>query len=213
MTDPYKVLGVSPDATDEEITKAYRRLAKKYHPDLNPGNAEAQARMQEINEAYDAIKKGNTAGSYGGGSYGGYSAGSYGTGRNYGGGGYGAGGYYSRRAGGGLSPLDSAEAYLRAGMYEQALYVLKNIQERPARWYYLSAVASSQAGNGALAMQYAQTAVQMEPQNSSYLALLERLKAGETAYYQRRTVFTPVTGFGRVVAACMLARLCCCFCR
>ena len=98
-------------------------------------------------------------------------------------------------------------------MYEQALYVLKNIQERPARWYYLSAVASSQAGNGALAMQYAQTAVQMEPQNSSYLALLERLKAGETAYYQRRTVFTPVTGFGRVVAACMLARLCCCFCR
>ena len=59
MTDPYKVLGVSPGATDEEITKAYRRLAKKYHPDLNPGDAGAQARMQEINEAYDAIKKGS----------------------------------------------------------------------------------------------------------------------------------------------------------
>ena len=45
MTDPYKVLGVSPGATDEEITKAYRRLAKKYHPDLNPGDAGAQARI------------------------------------------------------------------------------------------------------------------------------------------------------------------------
>lgn len=199
MTDPYKVLGVSPGATDEEITKAYRRLAKKYHPDLNPGDAGAQARMQEINEAYDAIKKGSagTSGAYGTGGYG-----SYGT-----------GGYYSRRAGGGLSPLDSAEAYLRAGMYEQAMYILKNIGERSARWYYLSAVASSQSGNSAAAMQFAQTAVQMEPQNAGYRALLERLKTGQTAFYQRRTVFTPVTGFGRVVAACVLARLCCCFCR
>ncbi len=179
MTDPYKVLGVSPGATDEEITKAYRRLAKKYHPDLNPGDAGAQARMQEINEAYDAIKKGSA------GTSGAYSTGGYGS--------YGAGGYYSRRAGG-LSPLDSAEAYLRAGMYEQAMYILKNIGERSARWYYLSAV-------------------QMEPQNAGYRALLERLKIGQTAFYQRRTVFTPVTGFGRVVAACVLARLCCCFCR
>ena len=154
--------------------------------------------MQEINEAYDAIKKGSA------GTSGAYSTGGYGS--------YGAGGYYSRRAGG-LSPLDSAEAYLRAGMYEQAMYILKNIGERSARWYYLSAVASSQSGNSAAAMQFAQTAVQMEPQNAGYRALLERLKIGQTAFYQRRTVLTPVTGFGRVVAACVLARLCCCFCR
>ena len=51
MSDPYQVLGVSPDATDEEIKQAYRRLAKKYHPDLNPGDEEAARKMQEINAA------------------------------------------------------------------------------------------------------------------------------------------------------------------
>ena len=56
IDDPYKILGVSPDADDEEIKKAYRRLAKKYHPDLNPGDAEAARKMQQINAAYEQIK-------------------------------------------------------------------------------------------------------------------------------------------------------------
>ena len=56
IDDPYKVLGVSPDASDEEIKQAYRRLAKKYHPDLNPGDQEAARRMQEVNAAYDAME-------------------------------------------------------------------------------------------------------------------------------------------------------------
>lgn len=54
--DPYEVLGVSRDAGEEEIKSAYRRLAKKYHPDLHPGDAECAARMNEINTAYDQIK-------------------------------------------------------------------------------------------------------------------------------------------------------------
>ena len=54
--NPYDVLGVSPDASDEEITKAYKRLAKKYHPDLNPGDQAAAERMGQITRAYDDTK-------------------------------------------------------------------------------------------------------------------------------------------------------------
>ena len=81
--DPYEVLGVPRGASEEEVTKAYRKLAKKYHPDLNPGDEEAAKKMSEINAAYNQIKNG-TAGSssYGGRSYGGgsYQGGSYGSG-------------------------------------------------------------------------------------------------------------------------------------
>lgn len=56
MTDPYGVLGVRPDATDAEIAKAYKRLAKRYHPDLNPDDPVAAQRMGRINQAYDEIK-------------------------------------------------------------------------------------------------------------------------------------------------------------
>lgn len=54
--DPFQVLGVSPDASEDEIRQAYRRLAKKYHPDLNPGDKAAAQKMNEVNAAYDAIK-------------------------------------------------------------------------------------------------------------------------------------------------------------
>ncbi len=188
MMDPYKVLGVSPNASEEEITKAYRRLVKKYHPDLNPGDETAQERMREINQAYDMIKKDT-----------GYGAAS--------------GSQYGRRPDSSVSPLDLAESYLASGMYEQALYILQNIQDHNARWHFLSAIAFSQAGYGVTALQHAQIAVQLEPQNIKYRQLLEKLKIGQTAYYQRRVVVTPAGGFARLMIAMILARLCCCFCR
>jgi len=56
IDDPYKVLGVSRDASDEEIKRAYRRLAKQYHPDINPGDPVAAKKMQQVNAAYEQIK-------------------------------------------------------------------------------------------------------------------------------------------------------------
>ncbi len=85
VQDPYKILGVSPSASDEEIKKAYRTLAKKYHPDLNPGDEVAAQRMNEINAAYDILSKPHTA----------RHASGYGPGSSYGSGYSGTSGYGS----------------------------------------------------------------------------------------------------------------------
>lgn len=89
MNDPYSVLGVSKDASEDEIKRAYRRLAKKYHPDLHPDDPDAARKMNEINAAYEQIKNpGQTNSTYGYGEP--YSSGSdpydgYGGGGNAGG--------------------------------------------------------------------------------------------------------------------------------
>lgn len=96
MRDPYEVLGIPQGASDDEIKAAYRKLAKKYHPDLNGGSAEAEAKMKEVNEAYHTLIKHKSTGGaqsggyssgtgYGGSGYGGYGSSGYG--------GYGSGGY------------------------------------------------------------------------------------------------------------------------
>lgn len=89
MTDPYVVLGVPRTATEDEITQAYRQQARKYHPDLNPGDKQSEAKMKEINGAYEAIREirnggGSDQGSYSG-SYGSsfYGRSAYGNGNGY----------------------------------------------------------------------------------------------------------------------------------
>lgn len=92
--DYYEVLGVSKNASDDEIKKAYRKLAVKYHPDKNPGDKEAEAKFKEINEAHDVLSDKQKRARYdqfghagvggaSGGAYGGFSGNPFGGGFNY----------------------------------------------------------------------------------------------------------------------------------
>lgn len=199
MTDPYRVLGVSPDASEDEIKKAYRTLAKKYHPDVNNGSADAEAHMKEVNEAYSQLMKQHRDGGAGQGAYGGGS--SYGGGSAYGGnaGGYGGygpfggfGGYGYGNAGGyggqqsqsySSNPrMAAARNYVRSGHYQEAANVLNDIQERTAEWYYLSGEAALGMGNRVAALNYARQAVNMDPNNFEYRSLLSRLEGRNAGY-------------------------------
>ena len=194
MQDPYRVLGVSPQATDDEIKKAYRALAKKYHPDVNNGSAEAEAKMKEVNEAYSTVMKLRREGASGG--PGGYEA--------YGGyaGGQGQGGAY--RA---ADPhLQAARNYIRAARYQEAMNVLEGIMERGAEWYYLCGEACLGLGNRVAALNYARQAVSMDPNSFEYRALLSRLEGG-ARYYQSNGASR---GFSMPVGLCASPLLSCC---
>ena len=108
MLNPYQVLGVSENATDDEIKKAYRALSRKYHPDANvnnPNKAQAEEKFKDIQQAYDQIVRERERGGRGGTAYGGQSYG----GRSYGGSGYGGGAYGGSGYGGGAYSDDDDE--------------------------------------------------------------------------------------------------------
>ena len=206
IDDPYKVLGVSPDASDEDIKRAYRRLAKKYHPDLNPGDKEAARRMQEVNAAYEQIKNPEKfsqqqSGGYGSGyggyydPFGGYRQQSYSAGQ--------AGDPYQQ----------SAYQYIRFGRYQEALNALSNSTERNARWYYLSALANDGLGNQVTALEHIRRAVSMDPDNMEYLSALNQIEHGGAAYRQQAGNFRGFTMGGDPcmnLCLCYLANIFCC---
>ena len=184
MTDPYQVLGVSRDASTEEIKKAYRTLSRKYHPDANinnPNKAEAEEKFKQVQQAYKQImeEKENGTSSYSSqGSYGG-SYGSGGYGGSYGNGGYGGYNYGSSTED---AELRAAANYLNNMRYQEAMRVLNNISRHNAQWYYLHAIANAGLGNNISAVQDAQTAVNMEPDNMQYRQLLPQLQGGGQWY-------------------------------
>ena len=194
IEDPYKVLGVSPDASDEEIKRAYRALAKKYHPDRNPGDAEAAKKMQQVNAAYEQIK--NPGQSAASGGYSQYDP-------------FGFGGYQQRTytdTDSGDNYQKAAMNYIRFGRYREALNALENSSQRDARWYYLSALANDGLGNQVTALEHIRRAVSMEPDNQEYLDALNRIEYGGAAYRQQAGNFR---GFEMRSNPCM--NLCLCY--
>lgn len=220
MQDPYRVLGVSQGASEDEIKKAYRALAKKYHPDVNNGSPQAEARMKEVNEAYSTIMKmrreGSGASSSSQGAYGGYGgAGGYGYG-NYGSAYGGYGGYGNQRQSSYTSnpQLGAARNYVRAGHYQEAMHVLEGIRERSAEWYYLSGEASLGLGNRVAALNYARQAVSMEPDNFEYHALLARIEGRTNSYQTNGSPFNAQQFICRspLSMCCLMSLLCNCCC-
>jgi len=195
MTDPYKVLGVSPKASDDEIKKAYREQARKYHPDSyhdNPLADLAQEKMKAINEAYDAIMR-----MRGGGSAGGHS-------RNTGGYTY-AGG----SSGSGSGQYAQVRSMIQMGNFAQAEQMLNAMQDRNAEWYFLMGSVCYRKGWLDQARQYIQQAVNMDPQNREYQAALQQMNMGGFAYRGGQG-----TAGGMDMCDCCTALMCLnCLCR
>jgi molecular chaperone DnaJ len=207
MADPYEVLGVDRNASDEEIKKAYRKLARQYHPDANPDNPQAAKKMEEINDAYDQIKNPSRNQSYGGYSPYGQQGGGYS--------GYGYGGYRDSRWEQQDTYTQAAYNYIRYGRYREALNVLEQMErdQRNGRWYYLSAVANYNLGNQVTALEHIRRAVSMEPDNPEYLAALNRMEYGGSAYTSRAGSYRGYSMHYNPCASlclCYTLNLCCC---
>lgn len=174
MDDPYKILGVSRDASEDVIKKAYRQLAKKYHPDVNK-EANAEDKFIEIQNAYqqimDARKRGDSGNFW----------------ENSGFGNYGSQNNYSGAQG---SDYQNVVSLLNAQRYMEANTILQNIQDRGADWYYLSAIANYGMGNQIAAMDCAEKACQMDPTNQQYRQLYAQLQSGRTRYQNMQQPFS-----------------------
>ena len=180
--NPYEVLGISPNASNDEIKKAYRQLSKKYHPDSyvdNPLADLAEEKFKEIQTAYDEIMKQRQNGSYFGGSQQ-----TYGTSGNQ-----------------ETVELQAARNYINVRRFREALNVLANISDRSAMWYYYSAIANMGIGNNLVAVDHAKQAAAMEPNNMEYVNFANQMQF-RGQHYQN-------TGYGYGRQTMGTGNLCC----
>ena len=233
MSDPYKVLGIERNATEEEIKKAYRTLSKKYHPDANinnPNKEKAEEMFKLVQEAYQQIiyerqhpyatsgnygstGSGSSGSSYAGGGYAGQNGGQFYTNwedffNDFFAGAY--GGQYHQSYNQGMSSdyeryMNAAASYINNRHYNEALNVLNNVQDHSALWYYYSAIANAGLGNHAQALEYATTAASMEPNNYSYQNLVTQLSGGSGRYQQRQNNYVqPYDSGAWCIRLCLL---------
>ncbi len=167
MKDPYEVLGISRDATEEQVKDAYREKARKFHPDNfadNPAAAEmATEKMKEINEAYDTIIKSRKSGA----------------GKKTG---------YSNNWGANNTTADSnfndVRQLIASGRYEEAQEILDGVppESRDAEWYFLNGCVLYRRGWFDAAYTSMSAAVRMDPENAEYRAALNRMQQSRNGY-------------------------------
>lgn len=199
--NPYKVLGVSENASQEEIRAAYLALVKKYHPDRytdNPLKELANEKLKEINEAYDTLTRksaSSSATSYDSEGYGGYT---------------GSGGSYS---GPNAQEFARARAYINSGSLQAAKQILDSIPTRNAEWYYLYGIIYLRQGWYDKANEYISRAYQQEPANTKYRNAYTALHNSGSPYGN----FRGYTPYGSSCSGCdvcssLLCADCCCEC-
>lgn len=185
VNNPYEVLGVPRNASNDEIKKAYRQLCKKYHPDSyvdNPLADLAEEKFKEVQAAYDQIMKEREQGGY-----------SYNT----------SGQGYSTSSGQSKETveLQAARNYINARRFREALNVLDGIPNRSAMWYYYSAIANMGIGNNLVAVDHAKQAAAMEPNNPEYVNFANQMQF-RGQHYQN-------TGYGYGRQSFGTGNLCC----
>lgn len=180
MIDPYSILGVSPNASDEEVKKAYRKLSRIYHPDANidnPNKEQAEEKFKQVQQAYEQIMREREQGSagYGSGAYGGF-------------------GGFSGQADNSYQDEESmrrqaAANYIQSGHYREAMNVLQSLFQHNGQWYYLSSMANMGLGNNVNALNDIREAVRLEPDNAQYRMLQQQMEGGGTWYQEMQNPF------------------------
>ncbi len=172
MNDPYSVLGVSPSASDDEIKKAYRDLARKYHPDNyqdNPLADLAQEKMKAINEAYDTITRARAGGaSHSGQSY----SQSYGQQS------------YADQSTSSSATYNQIRQAINAGNLTLAEQLLASIPTRDAEWYFLNGAVAYRKGWMDEAQRNYQTAASMAPGNPEYRQAMQMIRYNGSGVYR-----------------------------
>lgn len=200
MTDPYKILGISPNASDEEVKLAYRELAKKYHPDNyanNPLGDLANDKMTEINAAFDEIMNMRRGGA---------SSSSYGFANS---------GYQSNTS----SNYAQVRSLIQNGNITEADAILSEVSEayRSAEWYFLKGSVAYSRGWLNDAYNCFAKAASMEPNNKEYAAALGQMNSHRSGYMNGNPTQHYNTSSGSGCSGCdvcqgLICADCCCEC-